>query len=255
MKKNLMLCLLLLLSACIRVSHADQFNVAVAANFQPTLSAILAKFERTTGHRVRLSSASSGVLFAQIAKGAPFALFLSADALRPQKLEQQHRIVTDTRHTYALGQLAIISRQKSLTQAQLIDQMKTAKLAIANAATAPYGIAAEQLLHCWKLDDQLDTVVRGNSIGQVLHYAATKNVDMAVISHSQWPQLVDSGHATGWYLYDVPSHCYSPIEQQMVILNNSGHEVAAKALYDYLLQADTQRLIEQWGYLSPNTSP
>src|SRR6187551_425975 len=63
-------------------------RVAVAGNFSEPAAQLARAFERQhPGAKVELSSGSSGRLYAQIANGAPFDVFLSADADRPKQLE------------------------------------------------------------------------------------------------------------------------------------------------------------------------
>ena len=64
----------------------ETIRVAVAANFRHTLEAINAGFEAHSGHRVLVSSASTGVLYSQIVYGAPFDVFFAADTTTPAKL-------------------------------------------------------------------------------------------------------------------------------------------------------------------------
>ena len=68
---------------------ADELKVAVASNFVSTMRVIAGKFESQTGHRLLLSSGSSGKHYAQIKHGAPFDVFFSADSLRVKRLEQE----------------------------------------------------------------------------------------------------------------------------------------------------------------------
>lgn len=50
----------------------------------------------------------------QIKNGAPYDLFLAADAKTPAKLEQENAIVPKSRFTYAIGKLAIMVCQTGL---------------------------------------------------------------------------------------------------------------------------------------------
>ena len=61
----------LLFSAALTATEA---RVAVASNFLPTARQLAANFQRRSGHALRISSASSGKLYAQIHHGAPFDL-------------------------------------------------------------------------------------------------------------------------------------------------------------------------------------
>jgi|GEM_PF-2933466 len=45
-------------------AHADQVQVAVAANFAEPMKEIAADFERTTGHKAVLSSGATGKFYA-----------------------------------------------------------------------------------------------------------------------------------------------------------------------------------------------
>ena len=71
---------LLLLFLLSEVAEADDgLLVAVASNFQTTARDIVSAFTLETGVPVRLSSGSTGKLYAQIVNGAPYDLFLAAD--------------------------------------------------------------------------------------------------------------------------------------------------------------------------------
>jgi molybdate transport system substrate-binding protein len=67
-------------------TSAREVRVAVATS---TLNEIAIQFEREIGHTSLISSGSSGKFYAQIKHGAPFDVFLSADATRPQLLEDE----------------------------------------------------------------------------------------------------------------------------------------------------------------------
>ena len=71
------------------VAFAGETKVAVAANFAEAAKAIAATFRARTGHEATLSFGSSGQLYTQIANGAPYEVFLSADVERPRKAEAE----------------------------------------------------------------------------------------------------------------------------------------------------------------------
>ncbi|CAH0991895.1 Molybdate-binding protein ModA [Sinobacterium norvegicum] len=245
-----LIALTLLLSVAMH-SHGQSLRVAVAANFKPALELLQPEFERQTGIKLRLSAASSGVLFAQISHGAPFDVFLSADVDRAEALETLGLVVAGSRQTYAFGTIALISKQADRTQDELITDISNSavgRLAIANPQTAPYGVAAQQLLSCWQQQAVFARAVRGNNIAQVMHYAATDTVDIAVIAQSLWPGF-NRVVQQPWYLYPVPSDCYQPLEQQLVILQSSRNTAAAKRLVAFLLSAESQQVIAGQGYL------
>ena len=83
----------LLVSLCLTLSAplaiADNISVAVASNFAEPMQEIATTFEKNTGHKVQLSPASTGKLYAQIKNGAPFDIFLSADNTTVLLLEKK----------------------------------------------------------------------------------------------------------------------------------------------------------------------
>src|SRR6476646_11862519 len=121
---------------------AADINVAVAANFTEPAKEIAALFERKTGNKVVFSFGASGQFYTQITQDAPFQVFLSADQERPEKAVAEGFAVPDSRFTYAVGKLALWSRDaKRVTGADTLKQGAFSKIAIANPAAAPYGAA------------------------------------------------------------------------------------------------------------------
>ena len=136
-------------SCFVSVAVADEVRVAVGSNFLTTLNEIVTNFQKDTRHTVVISSGSSGKLYAQIKHGAPFDVFLSADAERPELLEAEGLAVKGSRFVYAVGRLTLWSPDSNVVNGD--GQIALSKghfdhLAIANPKTAPYGRAAQQTL-------------------------------------------------------------------------------------------------------------
>ncbi|MGL4269629.1 MAG: molybdate ABC transporter substrate-binding protein [Plesiomonas sp.] len=224
-------------------ASAVTLNVAVAANFKPTLEQLAAQFHAQTGHQVTLSSASSGVLYQQIVNGAPFDLFLSADSERPQRLEQEGRIVPGSRFTYARGQLALWNTGKPVGTDP---KQWQGKLAIANPRTAPYGAAAQHWLEqrgAWNMAGL--TLVTGSNIAQTYQFVQTGNAPMGLVAYPNVKMAQPQGQV--WLL---PADAYPAIEQQAVILASSAKPAEAKAFATFLRSEPARSLIESHGYLA-----
>ena len=71
------------------------------------MKALTVEFEKTTAHHTVLSFGSTGKHYAQIKNGAPFDVFLAADAARPALLEEQGIALIGSRITYAKGKLVL----------------------------------------------------------------------------------------------------------------------------------------------------
>ena len=95
------------------LARGEALRVGVAANFRPVAEALGPLFEAEAGgaHRLRVSSAATGVLFSQILHGAPFDVLLAADSLRPRLLEERGLAVPGSMVVFAYGRLALVYRE------------------------------------------------------------------------------------------------------------------------------------------------
>ena len=224
---------------------ADEINVAVAANFTAAAKELSAKFEQETGHDVKLSFASTGKIYAQITQGAPFDIFLAADAARPEKLVDEKLAVADSRFTYAVGQLALWSNDPTLVddKGEVLKSAALTKLAIANPKTAPYCAAAvEALKNLGEWDALQLRIVQGNNIGQTYQLAKSGAAPAALVARAQIALSKDS---SSWA---VPTDLYSPIRQQGVLLSASSDNKAAQDFLTFLKSAEGHEIISRYGY-------
>ena len=242
------LLLLLTLSSFWGTAGAAQLKVAVAANFKPVLATLAATFERETGHSLLISAASSGVLYNQIIYGAPFDVFLSADVERPAQLEEQGLILEGSRQLYASGVLVLWrpggdDRMSALTLNDLINHQ--GRLAIANPATAPYGISAKEVLEKVGLWPSIQSrLVKGASIAQAWQFVASGNAPAGLVAKSQ---VLDHAHDIS-RVFQIPDTMYQAIKQELVILKRTREPEAARALANFLLSPTAQKIIDDHGY-------
>jgi molybdate transport system substrate-binding protein len=224
---------------------AADTQVAVAANFTEPAKDIAAVFKAKTGHTATLSFGSSGQFYTQMAHGAPYEVFLSADAERPQKAEQEGLAVAGTRYTYAFGRLVLYSKTPGLVDAKgaVLKTDKFAKLAIADPAAAPYGQAAVETLQKLKLYDVLaPKIVKGSSITQAYQYVATGNAELGFVAQSQ---VINEPGGSRWL---VPAADHTPIEQQAVLLKTGEKNPAARAFLVFLRSPAAIAIIKRYGY-------
>ena len=134
-------------------ANAATVNVAVAANFIAPAQVLAAIFEKTTGHRARLSFGATGAFYTQIKYGAPFDVLLAADDETPRKLEDEGLAVKGQHFTYAIGKLVLWSAKPGYvdSKGEVLKKGDFARLSIANPKTAPYGQAAMETLDKLKL--------------------------------------------------------------------------------------------------------
>ena len=224
---------------------AAETKVAVVANFAEPAKEIAAGFAKATGHHALLSFAASGALYEQIVHKAPFEIFLSSDNERPKKAEQDGIAVKGTRFTYAIGQLALYS-----TDPRLIDNHGAVlhgghftRLAIADPAISPYGVAAVQTMQTLGVySADVSRIVKGTSTSQAFHFIATGAAQLGFVAVSQ---VI---HVPGGSRWIVPKSLHAPIEHQAILLRTGANNPAAKAFLQYLRSPAARRIIKRYGY-------
>ncbi|ATC33308.1 molybdate ABC transporter substrate-binding protein [Caulobacter vibrioides] len=224
---------------------AAETKVAVAANFTEPAKAIAARFKARTGHDAVLSFGSSGQFYTQIANGAPYEVFLSADVERPQKAEATGLTVPGSRFTYATGRLVLFSKTPGLVDSRgaVLASGRFDKLAIADPKAAPYGQAAIETLNRLRLYDALKPrIVTGASITQAYQFVQTGAAELGFVALSQ---VVGDKGGSRWI---VPAANHAPIEQQAVLLKTGASSDAAKAFLTFLKSAEAKAIIRRYGY-------
>lgn len=227
---------------------AEKVQVAVAANFTAPLQTIAAEFEKDTGHSVVASFGATGQLYAQIQHGAPFEVFLSADASTPAKLDSEGLGVSGSRFTYAIGSLVLWSATPGYLDGSdaALKANQYRHLAIADPKTAPYGLAATQVLDKFGLTEAVQgKLVTGQSIAKALHFIATGNAELGFVALSQVYQDGQLSSGSAWI---VPAELHTPIRQDALILKKGEHNPAAAAFTAYLKGEKAAAIIKSYGY-------
>ena len=254
---KLLVTLTLLLGSALPICAQEDLTIAAAADLQPVMKEIAARFERETGRKAKLVFGSSGNFFAQLQNGAPFDVFLSADMAYPKKLEADGLTEPGSFYGYATGKIVLwVPNQSSIdvNKAGLLTVVDPAltKLAIADPAHAPYGRAAESALKNAGLWQQVKMkFVFGENISQTAQFASSGNADAAIIALSLVlsPGMKDKGR-----YFVIPQELYPALRQAAVVMKASAHKTAALRFVEFLKSPETQSLFAQYGFERPEKS-
>lgn len=239
---------LLLASSIAHLAHADEVQVAVAANFSAPMKEIAAQFEKHSGHTVLASFGATGMFYAQIQHGAPFDVLLAADDETPARLEKEGAAVQGTRFTYAIGKLVLWSAQPGLVddQGAVLRKGGFIHLAIANPRLAPYGAAALEVLQKLQLSSVLaPKLVQGENIAQAHQFVASGAAPLGFVAMSQVTEGGKLKSGSAWF---VPANLYQPIRQDAVLLARAKGKPAAAAFLAYLKGEPAKAVLRSYGY-------
>jgi molybdate transport system substrate-binding protein len=229
-------------------AFAETTLAAVASNFTQPMSEIAEAFEKATGHSAKLSFGSSGKFVAQFENGAPFEVFLSADAEKPAQLEKAGLAVAGSRFTYAIGKLVLWSAKPGYVdeQGRILEQGGFKHLALADPKLAPYGEASVEVLKNKGLFEKIKPLfVLGENISQTHQFISTGNAELGFIALSQ---VIEDGKIAEGSAWAVPENLHSPIRQDAVLLDKGKNNPAAAALLQFLKSAEARAIIQKYGY-------
>lgn len=231
---------------CLSCGSSNDLNkpllVATAASNQFALEAVAEAFATETGIETKLIVGASGKLTAQILAGAPYDVFISADARYPRKLQQAGKLAGPPR-VFGRGSLMLWTTRKPASLS--LDSLPpTARLAIANPALAPYGQLADSLL---RLRPDYDSklaprLVYGESISQVNRFVLTGAATYGLTARSSLlaPRLRNRGSYLDF-------HPEARIPQTSCVLVGA-RESAAGQFQEFLLGPAGRRILATYGY-------
>jgi len=250
--------LIVLIAAPLTAAGDNSPIVAAASDLRFALRAIAEEFTAETGKTLRLNFGSSGNFRRQIAQGAPFQLYLSADEDYVLALHREGH-TRDRGALYAIGRIAIIAPKDNApivdeSLAGLRDAVAGRTLghfAIANPEHAPYGVAAKQALQSLGLWEAIEPrLIFGENVSQAAQFALSGNTEGGIVAYSLAlapPLRRRSVHAL------IPARYHEPLRQRMVLLRNAGG--TARMFYDHLQGAAARDTLRRYGFKLPEGKP
>ncbi len=246
--KRIFLPILILLSGCTKPS--EKIIVATAANVQYVMKELKAEFEKESGKEIEVVVSSSGKLTAQIREGAPFDVFVSADAKYPEEIFKNGGSDVEPK-IYAYGTLALwsLTIPENELNPGVLTSDRVKKIALPNPKVAPYGEAAIQALTKQNLLEPIKSkIVYGESIAQAAQYITTGNVEagFTALSVILAPEMKGKGHYTV-----IDSTLYNPIAQAALLLRhseNSPKRETSQKFYDFLFSPKAKAIFKKYGY-------
>ena len=219
-------------------------RVAAASNLEPALEALRAELDVD----LQITYAGSGTFVQQLANGAEYDLFLSADADYPRALVDRGLADAADVFAYAVGRSVLwVPEDSSLDPAAglaVLARPQVRRVAIANPRHAPYGVAAETALRAAGVLDQVRTkLVLGENVAQAADFLLSGGADAAIVPKS----LVVSEPLKDVGRWEVLAEA-PVLEQAGVLLTD---DVGARAVRDALLGDEGRAVLTAAGYDLP----
>lgn len=231
-----------------------EVQVAAASDLRFALDEVLeTAAAQHPGLRTSVTYGSSGQFLQQIDNGAPFDLYLSADAAYPRELVAAGLAEQDDLFTYATGRLVVWVPEGSVLDpadglAVLADP-RVRSVAVANPEHAPYGVAAVAAMRAaGVLDAAEPKLVLGENVSQAAEFVRAGQADVGVVALSL--VLSDPLREVGSWA-EVPPELFPPLEQGGVVLAGAEDPDAARRVRDVLLGEQGRAALDRYGFTLP----
>ena len=215
------------------------------------MKSIVDSFSAKTKIKCDIILGSSGKFIAQIKEGAPYDVFVSANLKYPEELYRSN-LVEGKPKIYAEGKLVLWTLMHDLIPSlKILDTDTIQHIAIANPKTAPYGIAAMEVLKTQPFYKNISRkLVFGESIAQTNQFIMSKSAEIGFTSMAV--VLSDEMKQKGSWKA-LPEESYPRLLQSAVLLKRK-HPISTEVqtFYDFLFSEDAQRILKSYGYSIPN---
>jgi molybdate transport system substrate-binding protein len=228
-------------------SDARTLVVAAAADLRPAFEEIGRQFESWRKAEVTFSFGSSGLLAQQVIRGAPFDVFVAANEQYVDDAIAAGVGVGDSKERYAIGRLALWRGGDDDVPASVSDLVmpRFARIAMANPAHAPYGVAARQALEAAGVYEAVKgRLVYGENVSDAQRIVQTGNADVGIIALSL-------ALAAGGNFVVVPMALHEPLVQTLVVIATGTKGRLARDFVDFVTGPRGREILARNGFESP----
>ncbi len=230
------------------VTFSQNVKVAAAADLRYAMDEIARLYMKTNqGTSIEVVYGSSGNAYTQIANGAPYDVYFSADIIYPKKLKDEGFAITEPK-LYAIGRIVLWSSTLDVSKGMEVLSPKI-RIATANPEHAPYGQRAVEALKFYKLYDQVEKQLTfGENISQAAQFCLTGNADagLLALSLALSPNMIKNG---SYYL--IPAEAHRPLEQAFVVLKKAAGNKTAFDFCNFVATPPAREIFEKYGFTLP----
>ncbi len=243
--------ILFLLSSLFAVNAAAAtIHVSAAASLTDVLRDIGATYQKETGDAVLFNFGASSLLARQIQEAAPADVFISADELKMDQLQQRGLILKKTRRDLLSNTLVIVVPSDSglkLSSAKDLADPSIRNVAVAEPQSVPAGIYAKEYLRKLKIWDRITyKLIPTDNVRSALAAVESGNVETGIVYKTD--ALISRAVKIA---LEIPREEGPKIVYPAAVVAESTQKAAAQKFLDYLQTTRAREVFTRYGFLLP----
>jgi ABC-type molybdate transport system substrate-binding protein len=255
--------------AMTNTAHADTITLYAAGSLKGALSDVIKAYETSTGHKVETKFGPSGFLKDELAGGGKADVFASVNMIHPQALHDAGKSGPVTR--FARNTLcALVRPGLEVSTRTLLDRMlePTVKLATSTPKRDPAGdYAFEAFSKADKIKPGAQAVLEKKALmltggkesatpprDRIVYgwHVAEGRADIFLTYCTN--ALAAQRQYAGQQRIELPADLSVGADYGLTVMNGATVQ-PAKALIDYILSAEGQKILAGYGFASGNSRP
>lgn len=229
------------------LSPASLVLVFAAASLTDALGEIGRSWKGPEGARVVFNFGGSSLLARQIREGAPADLFLSADEIQMDRLENAGLIVPGTRKSVLSNTLVVVAPADGRTKISFEGDLAGAsvrRIALAEPSSVPVGVYSKRLFESAGIWAAIaPKVIPTENVRAALAAVESGNVDAGVVYRTD--ALISRRVKIA---FEVPASRGPAISYPFALVKNAPNERAARAFLEHLASREARAVFAKHGF-------
>ena len=237
------------LFSCAKKKQETSITVYAAASTLEFTNDIAEAFEKKSGIKVLINSASSGTLARQIESGASVDIFISASQKWANYLVEKKMTTEDHCSSPMKNSLVLIAPNsedsvvEEIAPTQILDKLDGGRLAIGDPDHVPAGKYAKEALISLDIYDTLkDHLLPTQNVRAALNVVEMKECNLGIV------YLTDAKKSKKVSIvYSFVDSLHNPIKYATAIIDSSNQN--ATAFYDFFNSSTADSLMNVYGFI------
>lgn len=219
--------------------------ISAAASLADAMKDIGALYEREQGEKPVYNFGGSGALEAQIRRGAPADIFISAAEGQMDALEKEGLIVKASRMDLLANKVVLVTAKGASARFQTFgDTLFARRIALGDPQGVPAGGYARQVFAYLGILAKVEAkAVYGADVRQVLAWVESGEAEAGVVYATD---AAASGKVET--VCEAPAGSHAPVVYPAAVVKNGGHREAAEKFMAFLRKPEARAVFEKYGF-------